>query len=286
MEAKPIDAAEFRDKQRDQWNTAAVGWNEWSGLIDRSAGKVSERLVEMAGVKEGDRVLDVAAGYGEPSLTAARKVGPQGSILATDISAEMLEFGRKRAAENGVENIEFMQSDGISLDFRAESFDAAVSRWGIIFEPDGEGTAAKVRGFLKPSSRFAISSWGPPERVPFIAIAMKTAMERLEVPPPPPGTPGPLSRPTSEAIGGLLEGGGFSDVEVEELEVTFPLESAEEYTDYVKAIVAPIVAMISQHPEEVQQETWQAITDAAAERANADGRLEMPNQVLVAAGQA
>jgi len=286
MEAKPIDAAEFRDKQRDQWNTAAVGWNEWSGLIDRSAGKVSERLVQMAGVKEGDRVLDVAAGYGEPSLTAARKVGPQGSILATDISAEMLEFGRKRAAENGVENIEFMQSDGISLDFPAESFDAAVSRWGIIFEPDGEGTAAKVRGFLKPGSRFAISSWGPPDRVPFIAIAMKTAMQKLDVPPPPPGTPGPLSRPTPEAIGGLLEGGGFSDVEVEELEVTFPLESAEEYTEYVKAIVAPIVAMISQHPEEVQQETWQAITDAAAERANADGRLEMPNQVLVAAGQA
>ena len=286
MEAKPIDAAEFRDKQRDQWNTAAVGWNEWSGLIDRSAGKVSERLVQMAGVKEGDRVLDVAAGYGEPSLTAARKVGPQGSILATDISAEMLEFGRKRAAENGVENIEFMQSDGISLDFPAESFDAAVSRWGIIFEPDGEGTAAKVRGFLKPGSRFAISSWGPPDRVPFIAIAMKTAMQKLDVPPPPPGTPGPLSRPTPEAIGGLLEGGGFSDIEVEELEVTFPLESAEEYTEYVKAIVAPIVAMISQHPEEVQQETWQAITDAAAERANADGRLEMPNQVLVAAGQA
>ena len=286
MEAKPIDAAEFRDKQRDQWNTAAVGWNEWSGLIDRSAGKVSERLVQMAGVKEGDRVLDVAAGYGEPSLTAARKVGTEGSIVATDISAEMLEFGRKRAAENGVENIEFMQSDGISLDFPAESFDAAVSRWGIIFEPDGEGTAAKVRGFLKPGSRFAISSWGPPDRVPFIAIAMKTAMEKLDVPPPPPGTPGPLSRPTPEAIGGLLEGGGFSDVEVEELEVTFPLESAEEYTEYVKAIVAPIVAMISQHPEEVQQETWQAITDAAAERANADGRLEMPNQVLVTAGQA
>ena len=286
MEAKPIDAAEFRDKQRDQWNSAAVGWNEWSGMIDRSAGKVSDQLVQMAGVKEGDRVLDVAAGYGEPSLTAARKVGPEGIIVATDISAEMLEFGRKRAAENGVENIEFMQSDGISLDFPAESFDAAVSRWGIIFEPDGEGTAAKVRGFLKPGSRFAISSWGPPDRVPFIAIAMKTAMQKLDVPPPPPGTPGPLSRPTPEAIGGLLEGGGFSDVEVEELEVTFPLESAEEYTEYVKAIVAPIVAMISQHPEEVQQETWQAITDAAAERANADGRLEMPNQVLVAAGQA
>jgi SAM-dependent methyltransferase len=286
MEAKSIDAAEFRDKQRDQWNSAAVGWNEWSELIDRSAGKVSERLVEMAGIKKGDRVLDVAAGYGEPSLTAARRVGPEGSLVATDISAEMLEFGRKRAAANDVENIEFMQSDASSLDFPPESFDAAVSRWGIIFEPDGEGAAAKVRGFLKRGGRFAISSWGPPERVPFIAIAMKTAMEKLEVPPPPPGTPGPLSRPTPEAIGGLLEGGGFSGVEVEELEVTWPFDSAEEYTAYAKAIVAPVVAMISPHPEEVQRETWQAITDGAREHAGSDGRIEFQNQVLVAAGQA
>jgi enediyne biosynthesis protein CalE5 len=286
MEAKPIDAGEFRDKQRDQWNGAAAGWNEYSGFIDSHAGVVSERLVELAGIEEGDRVLDVAAGYGEPSLTAARRVGPEGSVTATDISSEMLGFGRQRAAANGVENIEFVQSDAFSLDFPAESFDAAVSRWGIIFEPDGEGAAAHIRGFLKPGGRFAISSWGPPERVPFLAVAMKTAMEKLGVPPPPPGTPGPLSRPTEEAIGGLLEGGGFSNVEVEELEVTFDFDSAEEYTEYTKAITAPIVAMIAPHPEEVQRETWQAITDAAREKAGGDGRIEFQNQVLLAVGQA
>jgi enediyne biosynthesis protein CalE5 len=286
VEAKPIDAEEFRDKQRDQWNGAAAGWNEWSEKIDKSAGGVSERLVEMAGIKEGDRVLDVAAGYGEPSLTAARKVGPEGSVVATDISAEMLGFGRQRAAANGVDNIEFVQSEAIALDFPAESFDAAVSRWGIIFEPDGEGAAAHIRGFLKPGGRFAISSWGPPERVPFLAIAMKTAMEKLDVPPPPPGTPGPLSRPTEEALGGLLEGGGFSDVTVEELEVTFDFNSAEEYTEYTRAIAAPITAMIAPHPEETQKETWEAITDAVRQKADGDGRIELSNLVLVAVGQA
>jgi SAM-dependent methyltransferase len=286
MEAKSIDADEFRDKQRDQWNGAAAGWNEWSEFIDRHVGVVSDRLVEAAGIKEGDRVLDVACGYGEPSLTAARKVGPEGSVIATDISAEMLNFGRERAAANGVENIEFMHSDANSLDFPHESFDAAVSRWGIIFEPDGEGTAANVRGFLKPGGRFAISSWGPPDRVPFIAVAMQTAMQKLDVPPPPPGTPGPLSRPTDEAIGGLLKGGGFSDVQVEELEVTFELDSAEHYTEYTRAIVAPIVAMISQHPEDLQKQAWDAITEAARERADDDGRIRWPNLVLIATGQA
>jgi SAM-dependent methyltransferase len=286
MEAKSIDAAEFREKQRDQWNGAAAGWNEWSDFIDKHAGIVSERLVEAAGMKEGDRVLDVACGYGEPSLTAARKVGPEGSVIATDISAEMINFGRQRAASKGVENIEFMQSDANSLDFPHESFDAAASRWGIIFEPDGEGTAAKIRGFLKPGGRFAISSWGPPDRVPFIAVAMETAMEKLNVPPPPPGMPGPLSRPTEEAIGGLLEGGGFSNVEGQELEVVFELDSAEHYTQYTRAIVAPIVAMISQHPEDLQNQTWDAITEAARERADDDGRIRWSNQVLIAAGEA
>jgi SAM-dependent methyltransferase len=286
MEAKPIDAEEFRDKQRDQWDGAAAGWNEWSDYMDRFAGVVSERLVEMAGVKPGDRVLDVACGYGEPALTAARRVGSDGTVVATDISPEMLGFGRQRAAANSIENIEFVQSDASSLDFPAESFDAAVSRWGIIFEPDGEGAAAKVRGLLKPGARFAISSWGPPERVPFLAIAMQTAMQKLDVPPPPPGTPGPLSRPTEDAIGGLLEGGGFSGVEVEELELTFELDSAEAYTDYVRAIAAPLVAMIAPHPEEVQRETWEAITNAAQRTADDEGRVSLSNQVLIAAGQA
>jgi SAM-dependent methyltransferase len=286
MEATTIDPDEFRGAQREQWNRAAVGWNEWSQFMDVHAGTVASRLVEKAGIEEGDRVLDVAAGYGEPALTAARAVGPGGSVIATDIAAEMLAFGRARAVANGVENIEFMQSGAGDLDFPAESFDAAVSRWGIIFEPDGESAAARVRGFLKPESRFAISSWGPPERVPFLAIGMGTAMQRLDVPPPPPGTPGPLSRPTPEAIGGLLDGGGFSDVEVEEMEVTFPFGSAEDYVAYTKAIAAPLVALISAQPEEVQRETWDAIADAARERADGDGRVTLVNQVLIASGRA
>ena len=215
VEPNSLDPSEFRGTQRQQWDNAAMGWRKWSELIDRSASGISERLVELAGVEPGNRVLDVAAGYGEPSLTAASKVGREGSVTATDISAEMIAFGRERAAAAGFDNIEFVESDASALDFPEGSFDAALSRWGIIFEPDGEAAVARVRGFLESGARIAISSWGPPDRVPFLAIPMRTAMERLDVAPPPPGTPGPLSRPTPEALGGLLEGGGFSHVEVE-----------------------------------------------------------------------
>ena len=286
MEAKALDANEFRDGQRKQWDTAATGWRKWSQFIDDTATPISARLVELAQIDRGDRVLDVAAGYGEPSLTAAKAVGAEGAVVASDISAGMLAYGRERAAAAGLENIEFVQADAAALTFPDASFDAAVSRWGIIFEPDGEGTAARVRTFLKPGARMAISSWGPPDRVPFLAIPMSTAMRRLGVPPPPPGTPGPLSRPTPEALGGLLEAAGFSDVNVEEAEVTFEWASPQEFTTFLKEIAPPISAMIAPHPPDVQEQTWSAITDAVAERAADDGVLRLKNLVLLAAGGA
>jgi SAM-dependent methyltransferase len=127
-------------------------------------------MVELARVEPGSRVLDVAADYGEPSLTAAAVAGPEGKVVATDISPEMLLYGRKRAAAAGLENVKFVESEAASLDFPAKSFDAALSRFGIIFEPEAEATAGRVRGFLVPGSRMVISSWGPPERVPFITF--------------------------------------------------------------------------------------------------------------------
>jgi SAM-dependent methyltransferase len=286
MEAKQVDPVEFRSGQREQWNVAAGGWRKWSEMIDSAASGISERLVELAGVEPGSRVLDVAAGYGEPSLSAARAAGADGNVVATDISAEMLAFGRERAEAAGLDNVEFVESDVMSLDFPPESFDAALSRWGIIFEPDGEGAAARVRGFLVPGSRMAISSWGPPDRTPFLGVPMRTAMQLLDVPPPPPGTPGPLSRPTEEAIGGLLSGGGFSDVEVEEIEVTFDWDSPEDFTTFVKEIAPPIRAIIDPNPEDVQDQAWNAITEAIRERAADDGTVSLTNQVLLASGRA
>src|SRR5436853_1100690 len=286
MESQTVDAVEFRDGQRQQWNKGAEGWRKRSDLIDTATAHVSKRMVELAGIEPGSRVLDVAAGYGEPSLTAAAVAGAEGKVVATDISPEMLAYGRERAAAAGLENVEFVESEAASLDFPPESFDAALSRFGIIFEPEAEAAATRVRGFLVPGSRMVISSWGPPERVPFIAVPMWTAMRTLGVDPPPSGTPGPLSRPTPEALGELLEGGGFSDVEVEEGEVVFEIGSPEEFTTYTKEMAAPITRMVEAHPPDVQEQTWNAITEAIREHAAEDGTVRFANLVLLASGTA
>ena len=286
MESQTVDAVEFRDGQRQQWNKGAEGWRKRSDFIDVATAHVSKRMVELAGVEPGSRVLDVAAGYGEPSLTAAAVAGAEGKVVATDISPEMLAYGRERAAAAGLENIEFVESEAASLDFPPESFDAALSRFGIIFEPEAEAAAAWVRGFLVPGSRMVISSWGPPERVPFIAVPMGTAMRTLGVDPPPSGTPGPLSRPTPEALGGLLEGGGFSEIEIEETDVAMEWGSPEEFTTFVQEIAPPIRAMIDPQPPDVREETWAAITEAVGERAADDGTVSLTNRVLIASGRA
>jgi len=280
-----LDPVKFRGAQKESWNTVASGWQKHSELIDSSSGHISARLVELAGVEPGSRVLDVAAGYGEPSLTAAKAAAPGGGVIATDISAGMLAFGRERAEAASIENIEFVETAMTDLDFPAGSFDAALSRWGIIFDPDGEAAAGIVRGFLKPGARFAISSWGPPEKVPFLAIPMGTAMKALDVPPPPPGTPGPLSRPTPEALGGLLEGGGFSDVQVEEAEVTFHLDSPEEFSTFTREMAAPIRKMIDESSSD-PEETWGQITEAVRGVGDDDGTVTFKNMVLLASGTA
>ena len=132
----------------------------------------------------------------------------------------------------------------------------------------------------------AIASWGEPDQVPFLSIPMRTTMQRLNVPAPPAGTPGPLSRPTPAAVGGLLEGGGFSKVTVEQNEVTYEFDSPERFTAYIRAISAPIRAMIEQHAGEAQDEAWDAIAQAAAAAVGGARPLRFSNVVLLASGTA
>ena len=213
-------------------------------------------------------------------------MGPDGSVVATDISPDMIAYGRERAAQAGLENVEFVESAAASLDFPQGNFDAALSRWGIIFEPEAEAVAGRIRSFLKPGGRFAISSWGPPERVPMIALPMKIASEQLDVPLPPPGTPGPLSRPTPEALGGLLEAAGFADVTVEEADVPLEWDSPEDFTTFNREIVPPLRAILAERPEEQQERALSAITEAARASSGEAGEVRLSNLALLAVGRA
>src|SRR4051794_25185377 len=110
-----FDAAKYKNTTREQWQSAAEAWYRWSPTLNDWLGKATDRMLDMTGISPGQKVLDVAAGAGEQSIAAAKKVGPYGYILATDISSNILEFAKMMATHARLENIETEVMDGENL---------------------------------------------------------------------------------------------------------------------------------------------------------------------------
>jgi SAM-dependent methyltransferase len=184
---KPIDPSEFKTTQRAMWSAIAAGWKKWWPKFESGAQPLNDRLVALARVQPGMRVLDVATGIGEPALTAARAVGPKGSVLAVDLAPQMVALARERARDAGRANVEFREMDAEKLELEPASFDAALSRWGIMLLYDPMAALGGIRRALSPG-RLARS--GAPQKVRFIAIPTQVAT-RNRHPAAAPGTPGP-----------------------------------------------------------------------------------------------
>src|SRR6266446_62336 len=134
-----FDPVAFKETTRQQWQNAAAAWQRWTPTLQAWLGPVTEAMLDMADLQPGDKVLDLAAGAGEPSLSAAQRVGPSGHVLATDISSNILEFAEKTARERGLTNFETRVMDGENSDLAEASFDAVISRLGLIYFPDRNG---------------------------------------------------------------------------------------------------------------------------------------------------
>jgi enediyne biosynthesis protein CalE5 len=280
-----FDPAQYRDSMRTEWRDAAPGWRAWLEVLEAADGgqAVSRTLVQLAGIGPGDAVLDVAAGYGEPGLTAARAVGPGGHVVCTDISAEMLAVGRERAAAAGLDNIEFLEGDAQELAFEEASFDAVLSRQGLQFLPDVAGVLARLRSFLKPHGRLAAAVWGPPQTVHFAAPVPLIRAE-LQLPPPPAGIPGPFALADAGQLAGLVEAAGFTDVETGTLTAIYQPGSAELATRWLRDVAPPITALVDAQSPEVQERVWAKVTQAWASYTTGGGRVRLENQVVWVTG--
>jgi ubiquinone/menaquinone biosynthesis C-methylase UbiE len=159
------------DSQTDEvlreWRESAFYWQKHAGTIRTMFGPITQALIEGSDISEGDAVLDVAGGAGEPSLTIAETVGPTGSVTYTDVTAEMVAAAQKEAQRHGVTNIAFRQCAADSLPFENNSFDAVVCRLGVMFFPD---PLAGLREMLRVTKRervISLAVWGKGELNPF-----------------------------------------------------------------------------------------------------------------------
>src|SRR5258706_5781097 len=160
MNDTPIDPAVCKAQQREQWSNVAQGWRRRWAAFEQGAQPLSDRMVELAHVAPGQKVLDVATGIGEPAMTAARKAGPSGSVVAIDQAPQMLAVARERMQVAGIRTVEFVEGDAEALALPLDSFDAVVCRWGLMFFHNPVGTLARLRTSLVPGGWLAVAVWG------------------------------------------------------------------------------------------------------------------------------
>jgi ubiquinone/menaquinone biosynthesis C-methylase UbiE len=271
-----FDSEQFKIDQRQRWNSVAEGWKEWWQTIEIAAQKVNDRLIELAEIKPGQKVLDIATGIGEPAVTAARKlVGLSGSIskindnekntghvLATDISSEMLTIAKQRAAALGLQDvIEFRQADAEMLELPESLYNAVLSRWGLMFMPNLNNTLSRIYQVLVPGGRLACAVWAEASKVPFISFPLNIVMHELNVPPIPPGTPGPFALSDIDILQNALSSARFTDIKSERLNVTFEFATVEDYINYTKDIASTIKIMLSKESVNRQEEVWNIVTE-------------------------
>jgi SAM-dependent methyltransferase len=284
-ETTTFDPARYKAEVRTEWGAAAPGWRAWVEVLEATdgGGAVSRTLVELAGIGPGDSVLDVAAGYAEPGLTAARAVGPGGRVVCTDISAEMLAIGRERATAEGLDNLELIECDAERLEFGEASFDAVLSRQGLQFLPDPLGVLTRLHTFLKPRRRLAAAVWGPPGTVQF-AAPVPVIRAELRLPPPPAGIPGPFALGDAGRLAELVEAAGFAEVETGTVTASYQTDSPEQATRWLREVAPPISSLVDAQPPEVQELVWAEVTRAWAPYTGADGRVRLENQAVWVTG--
>src|SRR5262245_24681847 len=169
---------------------AAAGWRRSGVARAQVLAPLTERMLDLAGVGVGYRVLDVAAGNGEQTLAAARRVGPTGSVLATDVAAQMLALAAEAARQAGMQNVETQVRDARDLDMESESFDAVISRLALMLVPERARAMAGVYRALKTGKKFAVLVLATADECPLVALPMGIAGRRAGTPQAPFGDPG------------------------------------------------------------------------------------------------
>jgi len=239
-------------------------------------------------------VLDVATGLGEPALTAAQRVGPTGSVVATDLSPQMLAIARMRAAELGVSHIAFLEADAARLPAEVAPFDAILCRWGITSLPDPAGTLRALRALLTPTGAFATAVWeaGPAGRpLAHLATALADAcFDARSLSPSLSPSPSPSASATaSEAsmqstLVHLLREAGFTGVHAEVMTIQFAWPSVAACAQYLQDVSPDLRARIAAQPAARQAAYWHALADRLAPYRSANGSVQIPNVTICAVG--
>ena len=242
-----------------------VASEKWKAKSAAMGQAVTDALVEYAQPKPGMRVLDLASGTGEPAISLATSVGPEGHVTALDLSADLLQIAKGRAEARGLQNLTTQQGDAHSLPFPDNSFDVATSRFGVMFFSDPIGALRELRRVLRPRARACFLAWGTFQQ-PYWQSMMGVVHQNVGGPLLQPGGPDPFRFAKPGSLSAVLQNAGFSGVEEETRTVPWNWPGpVEEVWEQARAVAVPFRPMLDRVPADMWPQIHAAVHAAVAQ---------------------
>jgi len=278
------------DNQADEvlreWRENASYWQKHSDAIRTMFQPITQALIEDAGIVAGQSVLDVAGGSGEPSLTISEKVGPTGSVMCTDLVAEMVNIAQSEARQTGLINIGFRQCGADALPFANDSFDVVVCRLGTMFFPDPLAGLREMLRVTKPSGVIALAVWGSSELNPFFSLSTD-ALERHLDPSAPADrdAPGAFRFAEPGNLARILQQAGASKVKERPLEfqIVAPFTPREFWAMRAETsgtLREKLATLSQQQRDQIAEEV-----EEAARKFFSNNQISLPARVIVVTGR-
>jgi SAM-dependent methyltransferase len=283
MSTAKFDPNQYKQTTRAQWESAAPAWDRWDATLADWLDPATEVMLNLAGVTRGATVLDVAAGAGGQTLNAARRVGPTGRVLATDISPAIQEYAAARMIKAGLGNVGTAEMDGENLAIGSQHYDAVISRLGIIYFPDQQRALAQMKAVLRPGGRIAAIVYGPAEANGFFSVPVSIIRRHAQLPPPVAGQPGPFSLGGHGVAVAAFQQAGFTDVTAEAIDAPLRLPSAEECLRFEQESFGALHQMLSHLAPPDREAAWTEVGQALQDYEESSGFVG-PCQLMVIAG--
>ena len=277
-----VDRQDVRARVHGMWASVAPGWAEHAGAVDARTAGLAERLLDLASIAPGDRVLELACGPGGLGIAAARRVDGI-EVVLSDVAAPMVAIAAS-PRRTGSRTCSARVLDLEEIDEPDRSFDVLLCREGLMFAADPERAGRELHRIARPGARVALSVWGPRERNPWLGIVFDAMSAQLGEPVPPPGVPGPFSLADAGRLASLLGAAGFEDVAVEEQPVPLRAASFDEWWSRTSTIAGPLAKRLAAMPAAATAALEARLREAVAPYASADG-VELPGLALVASAR-
>src|SRR5262245_16090715 len=275
--------ADVTSELRTTWESAAPGWAKWEETFSSGLSGATDTLIDMAGVQLGMRVLDLACGAGSQTLQAARRVGPSGSVVASDISATMLEHARRNAATAGLQNVEFVECPAEDLGESLRPFDASISRLGLMLFPSPRNALRAVLRLLKPGARFAALVFTTPNNNPFMARPMAILLRRAGKSAPAPGQPGIFALGGDGILEKLMKEGDLTDVKTTKVRALLRLANASDALEMMQQAFGAYRAVVASLSDQEKSKSWNEVHDCLRHFEGARG-FETEFEFIVGSG--